>query len=178
MKLILLLTIVAITFAGAMTLAPNAESGVLALKVASHCAPGERVVYSCPTTNSKLISLCSSSTLTSSEGYLQYRFGPAGKPELIYPATREHPSKHFQLGGIMYSGGGGAYLKFVNGEYTYKVFSYINSSGEAAGVVVSKSGKRIAELYCKDDSRRAIIDLGLSQSGIPEDPNKYGFDDP
>src|SRR5262245_1524391 len=125
MKLILLFTLGAITSVSVMAPAPTATPSVMALtlKVTSHCTPEEKVIFSCAATNAKVISLCSSSPLTSSDGYLQYRFGPADRPELVYPATREHPSKNFQFGTLIYSGGGGEFLKFRNGEYTYIVFS-------------------------------------------------------
>ena|SRR5215468_6283835 len=175
MKPILLLTLVAITFASVMSPAPAATSSVKApaLKVASHCAPGEKVVFTCATTNAKLISLCSSSTLTPSDGYLQYRFGPGNKPELVYPATREHPSKHFQFGHLIYSGGGGDFLKFMNGEYTYILFSaLIKGEGDKSGVVVSKSGKQIAYLPCKGASQGDMNGDDFEKINIPRDKNE------
>jgi len=169
----------AITFAS--VIAPAATSGVIAqaLKVASHCAPGEKVVFSCATTNAKLISLCSSSTLTPSDGYLQYRFGPGNKPELVYPATRGHPSKHFQFGSLFYSGGGGEFLKFSNGEYTYILFSaLIKGEGDKAGVVVSKAGKRIAYLPCKGGTQVEMAPDDFEKIKIPRDPNEADFEIP
>src|SRR5262249_60069409 len=120
MKLILLLTLGAITSVSVMAPTPTAMPSVMAptLKVTSHCTPEEKVIFSCATTNAKVISLCSSSPLTPSDGYLQYRFGSADRPELVYPVTKEHPSKHFQFGTQIYSGGGAEFLKFRNGEYT------------------------------------------------------------
>jgi len=177
MKLILLLTLLAITSANVMTLAPAAESGVMAPapKIASHCSPQEKVIFSCGTANDKIISLCSSSTLTSSEGYLQYRFGPAGKPELIYPATMEHPSKHFQFGQSFYSSGGGMYLKFKNGEYTYALYSMSTKFGEdRAGVAVRKSVEEFAYAYipCKGKSHDEMDIDDFEKIKIPRDPKE------
>jgi hypothetical protein len=159
---------------------PPAEYGVIApaLVVKSHCAPKEKVIFSCATANAKIISLCSSSTLTSSEGYLQYRFGPAGKPELVYPATREHPSEYFQFGNLLYAGGGGEFLRFKNGEYTYTLFSaVIKGEGDQVGVVVNKSGEQIAYLPCK--GKVAVeIQMGtddFEKIKIPRDPDEGGF---
>jgi hypothetical protein len=167
MKLILLLTLEAITSASVIAPTP---------KVTSHCAPEEQVVFSCATTNSKVISLCSSSPLTSSDGYLQYRFGPADKLELVYPAIKEHPSKHFQFGMQGYAGGGSAFLKFMNGEYTYVLFdALIKGEGEKAGVVVSKSGKRIAYLQCKGTWQQQIGSSQFGEIKIPRDPNEADF---
>jgi hypothetical protein len=159
---------------------PTATPSVMAsmLKVTSHCMPEEKVIFSCDTANAKVISLCSSSTLTSSDGYLQYRFGPAGKPEFVYPATREHPGKYFQLGTLMYSGGGGEFLKFRNGEYTYIVFDGIGKGWEKAGVVVSKSEKRIAYLPCKGAGQFEMAPQEFEQIKIPKDPNEADFELP
>lgn len=187
-KLILHLTLVATISAGVMTLAPAARFSVMtspsaeydvmapALVVKSHCAPQEKVIFSCATANAKIISLCSSSTLTSSEGYLQYRFGPAGKPELVYPATKEHPSKHFQFGESNYSSGVGLYLKFKNSEYTYALFSVSTKFGERrAGVDVSKPGEQIAYIECKGKSQFGMEADDFEKIKIPRDPEIHAY---
>ena len=80
---------------------------------------------------------------------MQYRFGAIGlKPEFVYPKAQEHPKDHFKSGTLMYSGGGGAYVEFNNGEYKYVIFAGIGKGWEREGVVVSKSGKQIALLEC------------------------------
>src|SRR5262245_5598365 len=179
MKLILLLTLAAITFAIVMTPSPAAMSAVVAtpLAIKSHCAPGEKVVFSCSTTNAKIISLCSSSTLTASEGYLQYRFGPAGKPEFVYPATMEHPSKHFQFGQSSYSSGVGLYLKFKNGEYTYGLFRVGTKFGEdRAGVAVRKSVEdEFTYIPCKGKSQFEMDADDFEKIKIPRDPKEEAF---
>src|SRR6185437_15038760 len=128
-----------------------------------------------------------SSALTSSDGYLQYRFGPANRQELVYPATKEHPNKHFQFGTQMYSGGGSAFLKFMNGEYTYTVFDAIGKGerlGEVwrkAGVVVSKAGKRITYLTCEGEWESWQSNMSryeFEKIKIPEDPNEAEFEVP
>jgi hypothetical protein len=141
--------------------------------VASLCSAREQVVFSCMTTTKKVVSLCSSSPLTADAGYLQYRF-----PGLTFPMTREHPKNFFLSGTMMFSGGGGAYLKFTNADYTYAVFTGIGKGWEKEGVVVQKGGKRIAYLRCKG--------LWTSQLGpdffdtvkIPKDPNESDFEIP
>jgi len=180
MKLILLLTLGAITYASVMAPTPTTTPSVMAptLKVTSHCTPEEKVIFSCATTNAKVISLCSSSSLTSSDGYLQYRFGPADRPELVYPATREHPSKHFQFGTQIYSGGGAEFLKFRNGEYTYIVFDAMGKAWEKAGVVVSKSEKRIAYLPCEGAGQFEMAPQEFEQIKILRDPNEADFEIP
>jgi hypothetical protein len=146
--------------------------------VVSHCKANEEVIFSCTTTKAKVISLCSSSLLTPDSGYLQYRFGPANKPELVYPATNEHPKKLFQSGTQMYSGGGSAFLKFKKGDYTYVVFDGIGRGWEKEGVVIKKSGKQIAYLPCKGAWQSEIGPDLFEKVKIPKDPDEIEFEIP
>lgn len=145
---------------------------------ATLCTPDERVVFSCAAANAKVISLCSSSRLTPDSGYLQYRFGQGGKPELVYPAGKEHPRRHFQYGTQMYSGGGSAFLKFNNGDYTYTVFSGMGKGWAEEGVVVTKSGKQVAYLKCKGAATDGLDAEWFNKIGIPEDPAAGDFEIP
>lgn len=73
--------------------------------IPTHCAPDERVVFSCPFKHGKTASLCASADLTKTTGTLQYRYGVVGKkPELVFPKLGEHenpiydhPAWNFQL---------------------------------------------------------------------------------
>jgi hypothetical protein len=123
-----------------------------AASIPSHCSAQEQVIFSCKTSKTKVVSLCASSPLTASSGYMQYRFGPPGsKPELVYPQNQVHPKGHFKSGTLTYSGGGGAYLEFNQGEYKYVLFSGVGKGWEKEGVVVSKSGKQVAVLECRGE---------------------------
>lgn len=146
--------------------------------VVSHCTAKEKVIFSCVTKRSKVISLCSSSILTSEDGYLQYRFGPSNKPELVYPATYEHPKKLFQSGTQMYSGGGSAFLKFRNSDHIYVVFTGIGKGWKKEGVVIQKSGRRIAYLPCKGAWQSEIGPDLFEKVEIPRDPNEREFTTP
>lgn len=131
------------------TFSKSARMPTAAPSVPSHCSGQEKVIFSCKTSKTKTVSLCASPVLNATSGYLQYRFGVVGsKPEFVYPETQEHPKDHFQSGTLMYSGGGGAYLEFNNGEYNYVVFTGIGKGWEKEGVEVSKAGKQIAVLEC------------------------------
>jgi hypothetical protein len=80
---------------------------------------------------------------------------------------------------LIYSGGGGEFLKFSNGEYTYVLFSaLIKGEGDKAGVVVSKSGKRIAYLPCKGAGQFEMSPQEFEQIKIPRDPNEAEFEIP
>jgi hypothetical protein len=113
------------------------------------CEAEEKALFSC-LVGKKLVSICASSDLTATAGYLQYRFGAArGKLELVYPSMKQHPARLFSL----YSGGGAKasseQLSFSNADYHYVVFverAVFDWNGQ--GVVVHKAGKRIAYLPC------------------------------
>ena len=141
--------------------------------VVSLCSAQEQVVFSCKTTTKKVVSLCSSSPLTADAGYLQYRF-----PGLTFPTTREHPKNFFLSGTMMYSGGGGAYLKFANADYTYAVFTGIGKGWEKEGVVVQKGGKQIAYLQCKGPWTSQLGPDFFDKVKIPKDPNESDFEIP
>tara|TARA_R110002072_G_scaffold121618_1_gene255650 strand:+ start:32634 stop:33146 length:513 start_codon:yes stop_codon:yes gene_type:complete len=147
--------------------------------VGSLCFFGEKVVFSCGSSSGKTISLCSSSVLTESDGYLQYRYGVIGEiPELIYPKRQEHPKEHFISGTVPYSGGGASYLKFSKGKYSYTVFTGIGKGWEKEGVVVKKSGKQIAYVACDGP---LISELGpalFENVGLQKDSLEFDFDVP
>jgi hypothetical protein len=151
----------------------------LLFAVVTLCSAEEQVVFSCTTEAKKVVSLCSSSPLTETAGYLQYRFGVAGKaPELFYPTTRQLPKNLFLSGTMMYSGGGGAYLKFTNAEYTYAVFTGIGKGWEKEGVVVQKAGKQIAYLQCKGPWTSQLGPDWFDKAKIQKDPQASDFEIP
>jgi hypothetical protein len=146
---------------------------------ATLCTPVEQVVFSCSTTKNKIVSLCSSSLLTDATGYLQYRFGVAGKaPELSYPTTPQHPRNFFQSGTLMFSGGGGAYLKFSNDNYDYAVFTGIGKGWKKEGVVVQKAGKPIAYLQCRGPWTSQLGPDWFDKVKIQTDPHASDFEIP
>ena len=157
----------------AMSMALGSQA-TAASSVATHCAPEEHVIFSCATARQKVVSLCASPAITPTAGYVQYRFGHAGQePELIYPITREHPKKHFQSGTLMYSGGGGAYVKFRQGEYAYVVFTGIGKGWAKEGVVVQQAGKQIAYIPCQGTWTSELGPAWFEQAAIPPDPGDF-----
>ena len=75
----------------------------------------------------------------------------------------------------MYSGGGSAFLKFKNGDFTYTVFTGIGRGWEKEGVVIEKSGKQIAYLPCKGGWQSEIGPDLFEKVKIPKDPNELEF---
>lgn len=129
--------------------------GALSLSAAAAptlCQPAEITVFSCGA-GKKVISVCASKDATSDRGYLQYRFGTPKHVELAVPADHSTPpSKSAIAGNLMFSGGGGAYLRFKTGEYEYVVYTAIGrgwgtrtaypSSATASALVTSPAPTR------------------------------------
>jgi hypothetical protein len=147
--------------------------------VGSLCFSDEEVIFSCSSEKGKTISLCSSSILTESDGYLQYRYGVIGKiPELVYPKRPEHPKERFISGTVPYSGGGAAYLRFNKSKYSYTVFTGIGKGWEKEGVVVKKSGKQIAYVACDGPLISELGPVLFENLGLQKDPHEFDFDVP
>ncbi|MEI6152907.1 MAG: hypothetical protein WCQ90_02340 [Deltaproteobacteria bacterium] len=133
------------------------------------CSPQEKIVFSC-STGKKIASVCASANLSPTTGYIQYRFGKKGLPELIVPDTTGiHPSKITNGGTITFSGGGGDFLRFIKGQYGYVVYDTVSGkAGDKAGVNVEKNGKVIADLTCKGEVTSEIRPELFQKAGIPE----------
>ena len=108
----------------AFTLAALAMAGAPPGTAApSHCAVGERVVFSCAV-GAKTVSVCAAGDLSSTGGTLRYRFGLMGQPEITYPpegAWRDVT----RAGRWIFSGGGGAWLAFNRAPFRYVVYTAI-----------------------------------------------------
>ena len=103
----------------------------------SLCQTKEKVIFSC-STGKKLISVCSSENLSTTSGYVQYRYGTKENPELSIPDPQAPPSSFSTGGTLIYSGGGGAYMRFNKGTYSYVVYSGMGKGWDKQGVVIEK----------------------------------------
>lgn len=139
-----------------------------AVQAPSHCTADEKIYFTC-STGAKVISICGATNLTKTNGHLQYRFGVVGKPELILPAGKEHPAKHFAYSNMTGTGMGLISLSVGSGNVRYNVYSayVIRGSGdESQGVSVTRDDKEIADIHCKATSVNELTDLG--NLGLPE----------
>lgn len=141
---------------------------------ASHCAPDEAVIFTCPVSGQKLLSVCASQQYGPEAGYLQYRYGPAGNAEMTLPASRVAPSRAAQSGLWMFSGGGGAYVRFANGKTAYYVYTAVGNWGDKgetekkAGVAVEIRGKVAANILCRGPEFSELGPQLFNQMGLPE----------
>jgi len=142
--------------------------------VESLCLADEAVIFSCYT-GKKLISVCASKDLSATTGYMQYRFGPKGAPEIVYPPSKEHPRNYTEAGVLTFAGGGGAYLRFKKEQYGYVVYTAIGRGwGQKAGLVVEKNNKSVSNLKC--NKAAATSELGpdlYEKAGLPKDQKDF-----
>ncbi|MFO1418187.1 MAG: hypothetical protein U1E83_05905 [Methylotetracoccus sp.] len=141
----------------------------------THCSAEEATVFSCHTANGKLLSVCGSRALSAGTGYVQYRFGKAGSPELLIPErTSTRAAGEIGAGTMSYSGGGGAFLRFRRGTHAYVVYTAIGRGwGSRAGVVVERQGRAVAEVRCAGE---AVSEIGpdlFTRAGLPDDADGF-----
>jgi len=122
------------------------------IKSSTHCNASENIIFSCDT-GKKIMSICASKNIGAKTGYIQYRFGKIGSPEIILPSTPEN----FRSTVSAYSYTGASYnsgVIFKNQDISYNIDS------RSASLEVTKKGKSIAELTCREnsDGTRTAID--------------------
>src|ERR1700683_4346865 len=138
------------------------------------CLANEDTIFSCRA-GKKVISVCASKDLAAEHGYLQYRFGSPAKVELAVPADRLIPPASSAVSRtLVFSGGGGAYLRFKTGDYDYVVYTAIGRGwGVKDGVAIEKNGKRLSHVSCKDEP---VSKLGVdfsTKAGLKEDKSDF-----
>jgi hypothetical protein len=116
-------------------------------KNTSLCAPDETVIFSCAL-GKKIASLCASSDLSATRGYLYYAYGKPGAIEFSAPQKSIAARQNLARGSIAYSGGGADYVRILNGGFAYVVYSGIGKGWEQEGVVVQKDGQTISSHIC------------------------------
>jgi len=141
----------------------------------SLCNAAETVVFSCSFAERKTVSLCASRDLSDKVGYLKYRFGKSlASLALEYPTPSVPPSRAFKYLGAYFPKGGTTAVSFSRGAYRYSLFSTKTAYGDennASGIIVDKSGKRVALLVCSsgsistDPSFYSLPKLGLPDAG-------------
>ncbi len=136
-------------------------SGQSYAEVNSLCSKEENTVWSCQA-GRKTYSLCASTNVTATEGYVQYRAGTKGKVSFNFPAPHQHPKGNFEFGPIPH----GALLTFKNNGYEYEINEPL--IGQPFIIV---SGKSHLILQCRESTQsltnNATLDLFRS-AGVYE----------
>lgn len=130
------------------------------------CADDEATLFSCLARDgAHMIELCAVRD-DAAGGFqsLQYRYGTAGKTELVFPEKRAEGRASMSFAHA-YDGDSYVWsLRFANDGYTYRLFGL----GDDAGVEVWRKKKRLAQVMCGErpyaipaDIRKAAgCDLG------------------
>lgn len=121
------------------------------------------MVWSCHAAK-KTYSLCASSDLAKTQGYLQYRAGSAAGREFTYPATLAHPLGRFQFT----LGAHGGHLEFKNANVKYTIAADLNG---LPAIYIDQDERHIGTVRCKDEAGdllgNATLDL-FHETGISE----------
>jgi hypothetical protein len=138
------------------------------------CSKDEQTVFAC-TLGKNIVSVCASDDLSPTHGYVQYRFGPKNSPALSLPASTQISSRaSIQARTLMFAGGGGEYMRFLNGRYQYIVYTAIGKGwGTKDGVAVEKDGKSLAHLICQDVPVSKLGQDFFTQAGLAEDQAEF-----
>jgi hypothetical protein len=138
------------------------------------CLTNEDTIFSC-SAGKKVISVCASKDLTAEHGYLQYRFGAPAKVELTIPGDRPVPPTNSAVSRtLVFSGGGGAYLRFKSGDYDYVVYTAIGRGwGVKDGVAIEKNGKPLTHISCKDVPISKMGEELFTKAGLKEDTKDF-----
>jgi hypothetical protein len=146
----------------ALTVAPSISANLLPMNTL--CGNTEKIVFSCQLKSAKMVSLCASSKLTKTEGYLQYRFGLPGKIELEYPKQRSDSQKTFHYSHYFRVQFDLTEISFSGDGYTYTVFDNYNGEEKPAitdqGVKVTRlTDKKEVSYGCKGKAKADFSDL-------------------
>ncbi|MEQ1816786.1 MAG: hypothetical protein ABL861_10080 [Nitrosomonas sp.] len=107
---------------------------------------------------------------------MQYRFGQKDALEMVFPDLAESAlaSQFVQARTLMFSGGGGGYLRFINGQHHYIVYTAIGKGwGAKDGVAVEKDNQLIANLECQDIPVSKLSEEFFTRAGLLADPNEF-----
>ncbi|MCD9028469.1 hypothetical protein LDO26_09640 [Luteimonas sp. BDR2-5] len=164
--------------AQAATAEPAAAT--VAASAQGFCAADEQVVFGCRSGAGRIDAVCASPDLSEGTGGLQYRQSAGGDTRhvvLAYPAAGVAASQAFRGGTLMYSGGGGAFLRFDHDGRVHTLYTGIGRGWEKAGVVVQPvAGGAADELTCEGEVESTIGPALFDQAGIADDP--AGFEIP
>lgn len=99
------------------------------------------VIHRCDLTNGRTV------TVTLENDVPVYRYGKNNTIEMSLPKNGNH--SHVKYANFSFSGGGGEYYRFINGNYSYVVYTGIGRGWERNEVLVYKGHKKLSTIKCK-----------------------------
>ena len=132
---------------------------------ASLCGSDEKIIFSCTIKeNAKIVSLCSSREFAKDRGYIQYRFGRAGKVELEFPKSREKTQQAFKYSHYFRAQVDLTEISFTSDNYQYSIFDDYNGEERPAqtsqGVKVTAPNGKEVTLTCRGRAKADYSNLG------------------
>lgn len=179
-------TVALVTAARIITAGSTTSTGAKpAAQRTSFCTPAETVVFACRT-GAKMASVCASKD-TGPKAYLQYRFGKldGSEPlEQILPEGGQVAAARAANGeSVPFSGGGGAWLRFAKGRFTYTVYTGIGNWGPKgekrtkAGLHIEHAGKPLATLKCQEEPIGLLGPDWFEKAGVTRGTGDFDFPD-
>lgn len=126
-----------------------------------HCGAQEVVVLSC-TVGKRVVSVCGVPGKS-----LQYRYGPAGAVELSFPADPTTFKSVANFGRVDFASGGAGYVRFVNKNVEYVVFTASGTGWEKDGLIAVQGGKVVNSKVCDKYATGTVFDA--EAFGLPKD---------
>ncbi|WP_240997897.1 hypothetical protein [Pseudomonas viridiflava] len=115
------------------------------------CSIGEKIYFSCPFSDEKIVSICASGNTSPSTGYVQYRYGTPDNIEMIFPQEKIPPRKKLFIVNASEGSVSKDIIKFKNGSYTYLV-----SQMSMSNLTVLKNGKVILRKFCDEGGNKVV----------------------
>lgn len=179
-------TVALVTAARVITTGSTTGTGVKpAAQRSSFCTPAEMVVFACRT-GAKMASVCASKD-SGPKAYLQYRFGKldGSEPlEQVLPEGGQVAAARAANGeSVPFSGGGGAWLRFRKGQFTYTVYTGIGNWGPKgekrtkSGLHIEHAGKPLATLKCQEEPISLLGPDWFEKAGVKPGNEDFDFPD-
>ncbi|MGY5958635.1 hypothetical protein ACUY4R_000350 [Kosakonia sp. BK9b] len=109
----------------------------------AHAAPPEpELLFNCDLTNGKSV------TVRVDNGVPAYSYGSIEKLEMALPKITGDKTQ-VRAGKTAFSGGGASWYRFINGRYSYVVYSGIGKGWEFTGLKVYQGQKLIMKKSCQ-----------------------------
>ena len=157
----------------------NREAGAAA--PAGLCTAAEQTLFQCSVAGGATIAVCGSKDLSATTGYLQFRMtSNDGKPPAALPddRVRDQFRSYETAATLMFSGGGGAYIRFGTDDNPFVVYTAIGRGFDESGAAIESGGKLLTAMKCTDDPHSQLGPDLFSAAGLPEGQDSLDFDLP
>ncbi|HEV2538093.1 MAG TPA: hypothetical protein VGU03_00130 [Frateuria sp.] len=140
------------------------------------CEKADQVVFSCPLSGGKVVSICAAAESGQQSVRFYYAFGRPGASEYLYPNANADARSAFFSSHLVYgrSTGGMAY-SFADGVYKYVVYSISGAGAQAGGVLVQsiEAPYAASEMKCQpgkiiESDNDALMDSVMTWGRDPD----------